>query len=365
VNGDGVSICDATGFTNGQSGSGSNGGNTPDDQLTAFCERMFWDHPECLGFSPVPEQVCQNGVASVGGDCSDDLLNGFEWTNNSCSVGESPFFDTSNGSYICVPQTVQQAPNNPPNALFIGGTVQGGGNNGDDDFDDSGIIEALESVDESVDGVRNAVEDGNGILEDIRDNTEKGTASGGSTCSAAPACDGDPIQCAQLNQIWKLRCDDDAADFSGLCSSPFQCEGNAFECAREEKAYNLVCPTIQDNPEDALNSAFDGTVVDLTAKMSELGISGDTVGQMNAQRDADGFELESEIDLEESIQGLDDYSSVAGECPADISLDLGQFGQLVIPMTEFCGILYFLGILVRISATYAATRMIYLAIVGV
>jgi hypothetical protein len=366
VNGDGISICDATGFTNGQSGSGSNGGNTPDDQLTAFCERMFWDHPECLGFSPVPDEVCQNGVASVGGDCSDDLLNGFQWTNNSCAVGESPFFDTSNGSYICVPQTVQQAPNNPPNALFIGGTVQGGGgNNGDGDFDDSGIIEALESVDDSVDGVRDAVEDGNGLLEEIRDNTAKGTASGGSTCSAAPVCDGDPIQCAQLNQIWKLRCDDDSAEFSGLCSSPFLCEGNAFECAREQAAYNQVCPTYEDNPDDARNNAYDTAVVDLAASMGSLGISADNVGDMTAQRTADGFELESEVDLEELVNGLDDYTSAAGECPADISLELGQFGSLVIPISDWCGILYFLGVLVRISATYAATRMIYLALVGV
>ena len=364
VSGSSVVQCDATGFNNGNTGSGVNGGNLPADQLTEFCESVFWDHSLCLDFSPHPDPVCENGALSTDGSCSDDVLNGFEWQDNTCAVGESPFFDVANGSFICVSQQTAQAPNNPPNPSFVGGTVQGGGG-GDDDFDDSGIIEALESVDDSIDDVRDSVEDGNDLLEEIRDNTAKGTASGGSSCSAAPVCDGDPIQCAQLNQIWKLRCEDDAADFSGLCSSPFQCEGNAFECAREQAAYNQVCPTYEDNPDDARNNAYDTAVIDLAASMGSLGISADNVGDMTAKRTADGFELESEVDLEELVDGLDDYTAVAGECPADISLELGQFGSLVIPISDWCGILYFLGVLVRISATYAATRMIYLALVGV
>jgi len=38
---------------------------------------------------------------------------------------------------------------------------------------------------------------------------DKGTASGGGDCSAAPTCSGDPIQCAQLFQQWKTRCEAD------------------------------------------------------------------------------------------------------------------------------------------------------------
>ncbi len=55
--------------------------------------------------------------------------------------------------------------------------------------------------------------DGNGNGGD--GDGEGGSASGGGTCDAPPTCSGDAIQCAQLAQLWNLRCASGKGDDNG------------------------------------------------------------------------------------------------------------------------------------------------------
>lgn len=55
--------------------------------------------------------------------------------------------------------------------------------------------------------------DGNG--GDGGGDGEGGSASGGGTCDAPPTCSGDAIQCAQLAQLWNLRCASGKGDDNG------------------------------------------------------------------------------------------------------------------------------------------------------
>lgn len=90
------------------------------------------------------------------------------------------------------------------------------------DTDGDGVSDALdafpndpnETADADGDGVGDNADfspedptDGqDGPGEEDGDDEGDNQASGGGTCGAAPTCSGDGIQCAQLFQMWKLRC---------------------------------------------------------------------------------------------------------------------------------------------------------------
>ena len=66
---------------------------------------------------------------------------------------------------------------------------------------------------------------------------------GGNTCDSQPRCSGDAVQCAQLVQLWRVRCEQGEASSGDLsqCSTPFECEGDAIQCARSRFIHDQHC----------------------------------------------------------------------------------------------------------------------------
>lgn len=125
-----------------------------------------------------------------------------------------------------------------------------------------------------------------------------GTVSGGLDCDSPPETDGgDPVQNALLYQQWRSRCPETPS-----------------EAAAIESAGLSGVPTD--------GSGLLNTSVDLTSSL-----------------DSSGFGL-------------------VGQCPVDLSLNLGPFGTVVVPVSEWCMLFQLLGNLIMIGAWYVALRMI-------
>lgn len=121
----------------------------------------------------------------------------------------------------------------------------------------------------------------------------EGTASGGETCEAAPACTGDAIQCALLNQEWRSRC------------------------------------SFSDYTKEELGAPVDGT---------------------------DGSALTNETqDVSTLFSGI---TGAGGSCPADIPIDLGDWGTFTLGLEEFCWVFEAIGYAVLISAWLSAAMIV-------
>lgn len=131
----------------------------------------------------------------------------------------------------------------------------------------------------------------------IECNSDKTGVSGGEGCDSPPVCSGDPVQCAQLNQTWKIRCTYDP-ELSGI--------GDA-----------------------AVKSGQDGT---------------DKLGGGNGSTPL----------ILTTNKFLGD-----GTCPADATFSVvGQ--SFTIPYSKMCPTLDLLGNLIVLFAGYAAMRIIFL-----
>lgn len=125
-----------------------------------------------------------------------------------------------------------------------------------------------------------------------------GTGAASFTCDVQPACDGDPIQCAILIQNWVTACQDIGTE-------------------AEIQAETGLSPFV--DPNTALTN--------------------------------DNFDLST---------GLDSTGyGVAGACLIDIDLDLGAtFGTHTIPLSNWCPIFSFMGVLVLLSASLVSVRIV-------
>lgn len=141
-----------------------------------------WNSTYCDG-------SCELGVEGFTADLENDdaYYVVWEYTGLSCSVGTSPGGDPG-------PPDEPPPNNEPPDDDNNGG-----------DTDDDGTPDSQDNDD-----------DGDGI-PDVDDPTPNGywgdmpsSASSSDTCLERPACSGDPIQCHQLQELWRLRCLDDS-----------------------------------------------------------------------------------------------------------------------------------------------------------
>ena len=72
------------------------------------------------------------------------------------------------------------------------------------------------------------------------------SSGGGETCAAPPTCSGNPIQCNQLFQQWKIRCQAEKLGGSVTgnpadCSTGFSCKDNPVQCAQLAVARQQLC----------------------------------------------------------------------------------------------------------------------------
>lgn len=124
------------------------------------------------------------------------------------------------------------------------------------------------------------------------------SASGGTNCGTPPSCNGDPINCAILNQTWLDRCKANHFVQAGNCSQAFQCEGDPISCAALKIEHNKLCDgndggegdpdaTGDCDPTDADYFECLQTIVDVEEGKADELVSGSTDAVTGA---LDGFE---------------------------------------------------------------------------
>lgn len=152
------------------------------------------------------------------------------------------------------------------------------------DSDDDGVSDANDDFPTNPNETNDNDGDGTGDNADVDDddatnddddgtgNETDNAASGGGDCVAAPQCTGDGIQCNQLYQQWKMRCNLEGNKISegGSCVAPYACSGDPVLCAQLNEARLARCSLERDDvgagtgpdyslPDKAVGTGDDGT----------------------------------------------------------------------------------------------------------
>lgn len=130
-----------------------------------------------------------------------------------------------------------------------------------------------------------------------------GSISGGGDCVAAPICEGDPISCFVAQKAWESQC-----------------------------AYQV--PTAAD-ADTAINAG--------------LGV---------ADNDAPLIPQAGTFD----VSGFFNPGAASTECPEDLVISLGTFGNVTVPVSSWCDVLHVIGLLVLASAALKSTSILIEAI---
>ena len=312
----------------------------------------------------------------------------------SCPSGQTDYLATD-GSYSCVNDLQECSPSNPGFLGFVNNTAvctydggceegqTGGVVNGDwmcvtepdctgtwingscispddptpspentdskNDTDGDGVPDSSDP-DIDGDGIPNSTDDdidGDGVLNaDDQSNEKESEASGGGTCESAPICQGDAIQCAQLQQQWLSRCGTQKSYEESTCSVQPSCDGDPLQCQALLNDWEYECATesAADDAESEYQSAGLKTADDYAA---EGGVFG-----------------EGESHDIDAVAGdvLASRSAIAGSCPAPKQLDLGVFGTTEITFQAFCDLADMIYWIVMLSAYLTATFILFRSI---
>lgn len=128
-----------------------------------------------------------------------------------------------------------------------------------------------------------------------------GDISGGETCATAPVCSNDPIQCYHSTRLWEMKC-------------------------------ALAVPD-----EAPLHTAIDAGATDGLAKPL-------------------GAPLIDQIGDDFDVSTWWSPGSASTDCPTDVSIT-HFLGAVVIPLSDWCGVLHAIGFFVLISAALASFRV--------
>ena len=182
------------------------------------------------------------------------------------------------------------------------------------------------------------------------------TASGGGGCVTPPVCSGDAIDCQILYQNWRAACADSKKSLSGLsdCSQPFDCSGDAIQCGLAMNQRLLTCK------EEVTATELNDLLTSENQAAGFVGLAELALAQEQAGRQ---FDEVVEVPAVSTSPG----SFLGTDCPADIPLDMGVYGVLSFPLSSlsFCSLFVFVGYLIQVSATLAAARLNYNAIMSV
>lgn len=176
--------------------------------------------------------------------------------------------------------------------------------------------------------------------------TGQGSGSASASCNQAPASQGDAQLDAILRQQWEHMCMGADAKVSGTadCYSDFKCDGDPMACISLEYQRMTACSS---RDSDLAIEGVDNA-------LSGLGFR--TMDQVEADREAQGYERDSEIDIKDE---MDIYTGeTTGSCPADISLNVLN-ATVEIPLFRFCQLFGWVGIFVRIAASLTSFFMIF------
>ena len=189
----------------------------------------------------------------------------------------------------------------------------------------------------------------------------EGTVSGGNDCLSSPACSGDAIQCAQLIQIWEVRCSQEGSGtVSGSideCLIPFTCDGDALLCSDLNFKHNSHCSNKLLSDDYASNSQmeFDNLI--------------ENIGEPPLNDDGTLVVTENEIDVSTYV----DFNSIAsatsplgsGTCPSNLTFNIPLSNQVVeFPINGVCQISPLLRLVLILISSLVAARNLYLVTVG-
>ncbi len=186
---------------------------------------------------------------------------------------------------------------------------------------------------------------------DENENT-KDVVSGLTNCGTKPKCQGDVLECAQIQLSWAQYCDGQGAEVGGLdnCQTPPSCTGDKLQCAVIQQNWKRACndPLTQENLDEALASNAFGSL------------------SANAEVDEDGAltGITEVVDIEASL-GLGNVlgdNGRSGSCPSDIPLLLSQATQ-IFKFDSICAMMTALRPLVIFAAGFLSVMMIYRAVV--
>lgn len=182
---------------------------------------------------------------------------------------------------------------------------------------------------------------------DENENT-KDVVSGLTNCGTKPKCQGDVLECAQIQLSWAQYCDGQGAEVGGLdnCQTPPKCIGDKLQCA-----------VIQQNWKQACDSALTQEKLD-----EALGTSAFDSLNSNSNVDASGSltDIHEEIDVAAALNlgSILGDNGRSGSCPADIPLGLSLATQ-VFKFDSICSMMEALRPLVLFSAAFLCGMMIY------
>jgi len=162
----------------------------------------------------------------------------------------------------------------------------------------------------------------------------QGSGTGSNDCDTQPSCQGDPVQCAILYQVWASGCfgEDETVTGEHDCNAPFNCEGGDLACAQIKISRDQYCKLYE-------SEGFDHSVED----------------DQNF-----GDDLKTQADETNIMDVIDDGGFAgAGSCPADMSVETG-WGAVNVSFSSFCS----LASTIRPLIILAALLMGYMIIGG-
>lgn len=211
---------------------------------------------------------------------------------------------------------------------------------GGGDFDDSGIIAAIEDQRDQQLAAIQAADTNN--TDALTVNTDAITAADlNNTNSLASILAELEANTAAIENLDLSA--DEITNLSNVCSSPFTCTGDAFECAALEAEYNSYCVDFDAAAESDLDAGFAGYVnaEDLLADPNY--VAEETVDTAT---------------LDWTTTGI----TVSGSCPDIPEMDLGSLGTIQMDNTQICTLMGWVGALVRLSAAISAFWIVFSAV---
>ncbi|QYW05724.1 hypothetical protein [Phage toucan80] len=176
--------------------------------------------------------------------------------------------------------------------------------------------------------------------------TGQGSGAASKSCEQAPSSQGDAQLDAILRQQWETMCKGHNAKVQGTgdCHSEFKCDGDPMMCINLEYQRMTACSSRDSD------LAIEGADNELSGRGFR------TMEQVEADREASGYERDTEIDVKDE---MDIYAGeTTGSCPADISLNVLN-ATVEIPLSRFCQLFGWVGIFVRIAASLTSFFMIF------
>lgn len=193
------------------------------------------------------EQTC------ISDDYEDDILD--------CNDAEIPMI--LNGEIVCTsPVDVDESHDTPetdtPHEVDTDG--DGTPDNDDDDIDGDGTPNGTDN-DIDGDGIDNDDDPTPNGQTDEEGDGEESSVDGGGSCTIAPKCTGDAVQCAILFQTWAQRCKggtDRKLTGGGDCGNPPDCTGDAIDCAIANNVWAARCENRRESQDE-----LDGLITEL------------------------------------------------------------------------------------------------------